>query len=64
MELDVNGLILLVGAGVSGIVAIIKIVQNSKCTSIDCLCIKCKRDLKANPTPPSPSQKVEVVDVV
>jgi hypothetical protein len=63
MELDVNGLILLVGASVSGVVAIIKIVQNSKCTTIDCCCIKCKRDLKANPTPPSPPQKAEVVDI-
>lgn len=62
MELDVNGLILLVGASVSGVVAIIKIVQNSKCTTIDCCCIKCKRDLKAKPTPPSP-QKAEVVDI-
>jgi len=45
VEMTANDIILLIGAGSGAIATLIYAVQKSRCTTIDCCCIKCKRQL-------------------
>lgn len=45
MEWTPNDLILTIGAGSAAIAGLIAAIQKSRCSTIDCCCFKCKRDL-------------------
>ena len=44
MEFDIGDLTLVITAGASAIIGIIVAIQKSKCSTIECCCMKCIRD--------------------
>ena len=44
MEFDIGDLTLVITAGASAIIGIIVAIQKSKCSRIECFCMKCIRD--------------------
>lgn len=46
-----NDIILVIGAGSAAFASIVVAIQKSRCSTIDCCCIKCKREVNKIPSP-------------
>ena len=63
VEFTPNDIILVIGAGSAALASIVVAIQKSRCSSIDCCCIKCKREV--HKLPPSPTKRdIESQEVI
>lgn len=51
VEFTPNDIILVIGAGSGALASIVVAIQKSRCSTIDCCCIKCKREVSKYPSP-------------
>jgi len=60
VEFTPNDIILVIGAGSAALASIVVAIQKSRCSTIDCCCFKCKREVQNK----SPKRDVESQNVI
>ena len=60
VEFTPNDIILVIGAGSAALASIVVAIQKSRCSTIDCCCFKCKREVQTT----SPKRDVESQNVI
>ena len=55
-----NDIILVIGAGSAALASVVVAIQKSRCSTIDCCCVKCVREVKST----SPKRDIENQNVI
>ena len=61
VEFTPNDIILVIGAGSAALASIVVAIQKSRCSSIDCCCFKCKREVSKSPVKKVDVESQEVI---